>query len=87
MDVVRVGVWVVLLETDGSLLVEVFNSQLDLVSLNISCTGNGLSLRQNVMHQQTMNVPLCILGNTTPGQKVPGLSSEGAMRRYCGAKG
>ena len=41
MDVVPVGQWVVLLETDGRLIVVVFNSQQDLVSLIFSYTGNG----------------------------------------------
>jgi hypothetical protein len=26
--------------------------------------------------------PLCIFGNTWPGQKVPGMSLEGAVRRH-----
>jgi len=38
------------------------------------------------MYQQTVNVPLCTLGNTRPGQKVPGLSSECAVCRHRAAQ-
>jgi hypothetical protein len=41
IDEVPVVQWVVLLETDGCLLVVVFNSIQDHVSLIIICTGNG----------------------------------------------
>ena len=33
-----------------------------------------------------VNVPLCSLGNTRPGQKVPGRNSEGAVRRHRAAQ-
>jgi len=36
VDVVAVGQWVVLLELDGCLFVEVFNSQQDMISLSAS---------------------------------------------------
>ena len=49
VDVIPVGQWVVLLETDGSLLVEVVNNQQDRVSLVISYRGNGLvSVRDRI---------------------------------------
>jgi hypothetical protein len=41
VDIVAVGLWVVLLETDGRLLTVVVNSQQDLLSLIISYTGTG----------------------------------------------
>jgi hypothetical protein len=50
VDVVPVGQWVVLPETDGRLLVVVLNSQQDLVSLISSCTGNvSLSVRDRIL--------------------------------------
>ena len=36
---------------------------------------------------KTLKVPLCSLGNTKPGQKVPGLIIVGAVRRYSSAQG
>ena len=88
MDIVTVGPWVVLLETVGRLRVVVVNSQQELVSHIISHTEKGsVSVHDNVMHQQTVKVPLCNLGNMRSGQKVPGLSSEGAVRHYCAAQG
>ena len=88
MDVVAVVQWVVLLESDGRLLVEVFNSQHDLVSLITSYTRNGsVSLYGNVLHQYTFKTPLCSLGKTRPGHKVPGLNSECVQRRHCAAQG
>ena len=36
---------------------------------------------------KTANVPLSSLGDTSPGQKVPGLSSEGTVRLHRGAQG
>ena len=35
---------------------------------------------------KTVNVLLFILGNTRPGQKVSGLSSEGYVRSHCAAQ-
>jgi hypothetical protein len=59
------------------------NSQHYLVFLSSSCTGNGSPLvSDNVLHQMTVNVPLCSLGNTKPDQKVLGLSSEGFVHRF-----
>jgi hypothetical protein len=88
VDVVFVGQWVVLPQTDGRLRVVLVNSQHYLVFLSSSCAGNGSFLvHDNVLHQQTVNMPLCSLGNTRFGQKVPGLSSEGAVRRHCAAQG
>ena len=87
MDEVPIGLWVVFPETDGCFIVEVVNDQLDPVSLISSCTGNGsLSVHDNVMHQQTVKVPLCSLGYTRPGHKIPGLNSEGAVWLYCGSQ-
>jgi hypothetical protein len=40
-----------------------------------------------VMHQQIVKLPLCILENTMPCQKVPGLSFEAAMRHHSAAQG
>jgi hypothetical protein len=36
---------------------------------------------------KTVNVWLCIVGNTRTGQKVSGLSSESAVRHQCAAQG
>jgi hypothetical protein len=88
VDVVIVGQWVVFPQTDGRLLVVLVNSQHYMAFLNSSCTENRSPLiHDNVLHQQTVNVPLCSLGGTTPDQKVPGLSSEGFVRRLSAAQG
>jgi len=60
VDVVLVGLWVVLPQTDGRLRVVLVNSQHDLVFLSSSCAGNrSLLVYGNVLHQQTVNMPLC----------------------------
>jgi len=89
VDVVRVSLWVVLLETDGRPLVEVVNSPLDHVSLSTICAGNrSASVCDRIWSTSSiLNVPLISLGNTMPAQKVPGLSSEGSLRRHCAAQG
>jgi hypothetical protein len=77
-----------LLETDVRLRVVVVNSQQELVSPIISHTEKGsVSVHDNVMHPQIVKVALCNLGKTRSGQKVTGLSSEGAVRHYCAAQG
>jgi len=38
-------------------------------------------------YSKTLKVPLCSLGNTRPGQKVTGLSSECAVCRHSAAQG
>jgi hypothetical protein len=43
VDVVRVFVWFLLLETDGSIMSEVFKNLNDLAFLSIICTGKGSS--------------------------------------------
>ena len=88
VDVVTVRQWVDFVETDGRLIVLIFSSQQELVSLINSCKRNGLvSVHNNVMQQQIVKVLLCSLGYTRPGHKIPGLSSEGAVQRHCGAQG
>ena len=87
VDVVIVGRRVIFPQSDGRLRVVLVNSQQDLVSLSSSCAGNRyLSVHDNVLHEQKVNVPLCSLGNTKPGRKVPGLSSEDAVRRHRAAQ-
>ena len=44
------------------------------------------SVHDNVLHQQTVKVTLCSLGNTRLGQKVSGLSSECLERRHRAVK-
>jgi hypothetical protein len=85
VDVVPVGRWVIFPQTDGRLLVVLGNV---LVFFSSSLAVNGtLSVHDNVLHQRTVNLPLCILGNTRPGQKYPGLSFEAAVRRHHVAQG
>jgi hypothetical protein len=38
------------------------------------------------MQQKTVKAALCSLGNTRPGQKIPGLSSEGTVRHHLAAQ-
>jgi len=88
VDVVSVFQWVVLLESDGRLFVLVFNSQQNMISLSISYTGNvSVAVHGNVLHQEILKAPYFILGNTRPGQKHPGLTSECAVRRHRAAQG
>ena len=77
-----------MLETDGSLLVEVVNNQQDRVSLVISYRGNGLvSVHDNVMHQQRNLKCLSAVWETRGlVWKFPDCS-EGAVRRHWAAKG
>jgi len=88
VDLVSVGQWVVLLESDGRLFVEVFNNQQDMNSLIISYTGNvSVAVYGTLLQQETSKAPHCSLGNTRPGQKLPGLRSECAVRRHRAAQG
>ena len=64
VDVVPFGLCVVKPETDVRTLVVVANSQKDLFSLIKVCIGNGsLSVHDNVLHQQTVNVLLSRITN------------------------
>jgi hypothetical protein len=87
VDIVFIGLWVVLSQTDGRLRVILVNSQHDLVFLSSSCAGNrSLLVNDNVLHQETVNMPLCSLGSMRSDKKVPRLSSEGAVCRHCAAQ-
>jgi len=62
-------------------------SKIAFISLSsVQATGFCQFLTECVAPTHAVNVPLCILGNTRPGQKVPGLSSEGALPRHCVAQ-
>ena len=49
------------------------------ISTELYCNVRTVNTKVKVLH--------CILGITRPGQKVSGLSSEGAVRRHCGTQG
>jgi hypothetical protein len=82
VDEVAIGRKKVSLKSDGRVPSERVNTRHDTGSLRSYCTEKvKCHFVSECAAVKTAKVLLCSLGNTRPGQKVSGLSSEGAVRR------